>query len=37
MPAQLPEFPPMVKGLLVAFAISLVIWLAIGAFVWSQW
>jgi hypothetical protein len=37
MPAQLPEFSPVMKGLVVAAVISLVLWLLIAAAVWAEW
>lgn len=37
MPIQYPPASRVFKGLLVAIVISLFLWLAIAAVVWSQW
>jgi hypothetical protein len=37
MPIQYPEASRVFKGLLLAFAISVILWLMIAAFVWLEW
>lgn len=37
MPSPYPQVSSVFKGLLVAFAISVVLWLLIAGLVWSEW